>query len=48
MERNKKSLNLTFLKALEKVIRAEVEKDTVGGTSYCSGIFHQPVRPQKH
>lgn len=42
-----KKINKKLLKAVEHVTRKEVEKNTGGKPPFCSGIFHQPKRPDK-
>lgn len=42
---NNSSLKKGLLKTVEKVTRAEVEKNLFGWPPLCTGIYHQPKRP---
>lgn len=43
----KSSLKKNLLKAVEKVTRGEVQNVVYGWPPLCTGIYHQPKRPQK-
>lgn len=46
MKENKK-IKKAALKALERIVRNEVEKDKWGDPPICWGITHQPKRPKR-
>ena len=43
-----KDVTKELLKVVEKVARVEVEKTISGWPPLCTGIYHQPKRPQKN
>ncbi|MCY6958483.1 AgrD family cyclic lactone autoinducer peptide [Clostridium brassicae] len=42
-----KKVNKYLLKIVERITRVEVDKNSRTWPPFCSGIYHQPKRPQK-
>lgn len=44
----KKEVSKAVLKAVEKVIKSEVETNVYGWPPICMGFTHQPKRPKRN